>query len=127
MAEHDTRGAQAPGLAAPEAVTQMDEAPGRTGREGFRGQGKADSSDCPAAAPGEQAGALITSHNLAGEPRRPEKLRADVFARAALIGVAVVELADGTDLAAGRGWLRPCADLEAVQHLVRQLTPGGAA
>lgn len=57
----------------------------------------------------------------------PEKHRANVMARAALAGVSVVELADGTFLATWRGWLKPCPDLAAVQHLVRQLAPGGAA
>lgn len=51
----------------------------------------------------------------------PEKHRANVMARAALAGVAVIELADGTYLAMWQGWLKPCPDLGAVQHLVRQL------
>ncbi len=51
----------------------------------------------------------------------PEKHRANVLARAALVGVAVVELADGSYIATWRGWLKPCPNLAAVQHLVRQL------
>lgn len=131
MSEHDARGAQALGLAAPEAATLKDEPPGRPGHEGFRDQGNADRQDCPATVAGEQAG--VESHDanrnptLIGAPCRAQKLRANVFAHAALAGVAVVELADGSFLATWRGLLKPCADLDAVEDLVRRLTPGGAA
>lgn len=55
------------------------------------------------------------------DPPRPEKIKQTVFAHAALAGVSVIEIADGTFLCTWRGWLKPCADLAAVQHLVRQL------
>jgi hypothetical protein len=55
---------------------------------------------------------------------RQEKTQATVFAEAALRGVSVYPLADGTFIASRWGWIKPCADLSAVQRLVRQL--GGA-
>lgn len=56
---------------------------------------------------------------------RQEKTRATVFAEAALRGISVYPLADGSFIASKWGWIKPCADLSAVQHLVRQI--GGAA
>lgn len=54
----------------------------------------------------------------------PDKYRANVLARAALIGLSVHELADGSYLASWRGWMKPCPDLATVKHMVRDL--GGA-
>lgn len=55
------------------------------------------------------------------EPRDPAKIRADVMAGAALLGVEVHELADGSFLVSKWGLVRPVPDLAAVQALVRQM------
>lgn len=59
------------------------------------------------------------------EQQSPDKHRANVRARAALIGIAVHELADGSLLAIWRGCTKHSSDWAGVQHLVRQL--GGSA
>lgn len=70
-------------------------------------------------------GATITADALpcpAADPPGPEKYRANVRARAALIGIVVHQLADGSLLAVWRNsCTKHCPDWAAVQHLVRQL------
>ena len=53
---------------------------------------------------------------------RQAKTQATVFAEAALRGVSVYPLADGSFIASRWGLTKPCPDLHAVLSLVRQLT-----
>lgn len=69
-------------------------------------------------------GALLPPHPLAcpaAAQAGPDKHRATIKARAALLGMAVYELADGSMLACWKGFSRPCADWGEVQRLVRQV------
>lgn len=49
------------------------------------------------------------------------KQKATTLAEAALAGLSVFELADGSFLASRWGWMKPCPDLHAVRSLVTQM------
>lgn len=111
MHNHHHQGAAAPGQALPERnVGQKDEDHDAGGEVVFRDQQQwtGNSADAIDSAPFAQITAAV-------------KAKIGVVASAALVGLEVYELADGSYIVSKWGYTKPVRDLAAVALLVRQM------
>lgn len=53
--------------------------------------------------------------------RDQDKIKTTVYASAAMVGLEVYELADGSFIVSRWGFIRPVADLAGVMRMVRQM------